>query len=61
MRRGCGIWGIDFIGGWSSLGPEIILHLEQSLAPLDGKALDTRPALDILMTPNSYLLGAVMT
>ncbi len=53
-------WVVDFIGGRPSLGPHIILHLEQSLALLDDLALDTRTGLDILMTLNTYVLGAVI-
>ncbi|HXW82207.1 MAG TPA: TetR/AcrR family transcriptional regulator C-terminal domain-containing protein, partial [Acidimicrobiales bacterium] len=53
-------WVIDFLGGRPPLGPRIILHFEQSLALLDDLGLDTRTGLDVLMTLNTYVLGAVI-
>ncbi len=53
-------WVVDFIGGRPSLGPHIILRLEQSLALLDNLSLDTRTGIDILTTLNTYVLGAVV-
>jgi AcrR family transcriptional regulator len=53
-------WVVDFLGGRPRLGPRIILHLEQSLALVDDLDLDTRTSLDVLMTLNTYVLGAVI-
>ena len=53
-------WVVDFLGGRPRLGPRIILHLEHSLALLDSLGLDTRTGLDVLMTLNTYVLGAVI-
>ncbi len=38
----------------------IILHLEHSVALLDSLGLDTRTSIDVLMTLNTYVLGAVI-
>ena len=53
-------WVLDFLGGRPLLGPRIILRLEQSLALLDNLGLNTRTGLDVLMTLNTYVLGAVI-
>jgi AcrR family transcriptional regulator len=53
-------WFMDFIGGRPPLGPNTVLHLEQSLAVLDDLDLDTRTAIDVLMTLNTYVMGAVL-
>ncbi|HTW97962.1 MAG TPA: TetR/AcrR family transcriptional regulator C-terminal domain-containing protein, partial [Acidimicrobiales bacterium] len=53
-------WVVDFVGGRPSLGPHVILRLEQSLALLDDLGLDARTAVDILSTLNTYVLGAVI-
>jgi len=53
-------WVMDFIGGRPPLGPKTVLHLEHSLAVLDDLDLDTRTAIDILMTLNTYVMGAVL-
>jgi len=53
-------WVIDFLGGRPPLGPRIILHLEHSLALLDNLGLDARADLDVLLTLNTYVLGAAI-
>lgn len=52
-------WAMDFIGGRPSLGPNTLLRVKQSLALLDGVDLGARTAIDILMTLNTYVMGAV--
>jgi hypothetical protein len=53
-------WVMDFIGARPPFGPKTVLHLEDSLAVLDDLDLDTRTAIDILMTLNTYVMGAVL-
>jgi len=53
-------WVMDFIGGRPPLGPHVIANLEQSLTALDSLQLDTATAMNVLMTVNTYVMGAVL-
>ena len=53
-------WVVAFMSGRNQLGPNALLHVEQSLSVLDGVALDTRTALKILMTIDGYVTGTVL-
>jgi len=53
-------WVMDFIGGRPPLGPNTLSALERDMALLDGVAIDTRTALDVLSTVDTYVLGAVL-
>ncbi len=45
--------------GKEQLGPNALLQVERSLSVLDGFRLDTRTALHILMTIDTYVTGSV--
>jgi AcrR family transcriptional regulator len=53
-------WAMEFIGGRPPLGPHTLLNLERALAILDGVGVDTRTAIDMLMTLYTYVTGAVL-
>ena len=53
-------WVMDFIGGRPPLGPHVIANLERSLTALDSLQLDTATAMNVLMTVNTYVMGAVL-
>ena len=53
-------WVMDFIGGRPPLGPHVIANLERSLTALDSLRLDTATAMNVLMTVNTYVMGAVL-
>jgi AcrR family transcriptional regulator len=53
-------WVMDFIGGRPPLGPHVIANLEWSLTALDSLQLDTATAMNVLMTVNTYVMGAVL-
>lgn len=53
-------WLMDFIGGRPPLGPNTLRNLEAALAVLDERHLETRTALNILGTLNTYVIGAVL-
>jgi AcrR family transcriptional regulator len=54
------LWVMDFVGGRPPLGPNTLLNLEGSLAMLDGTGLDIETAMNVLMTANTYVMGAVL-
>ena len=53
-------WVMDFIGGRPPLGPHVIANLERSLTALDSLQLGTAIAMNVLMTVNTYVMGAVL-
>jgi AcrR family transcriptional regulator len=53
-------WVLDFMSGRAQPGPNGLLQIERSLSVLDGLHLDTRTALQILMTIDTYVTGSVM-
>jgi AcrR family transcriptional regulator len=53
-------WVMDFLGGRPPLGPNTLLHLDRSLALLDGPGLDVATAMNILGTVQTYVLGSVL-
>jgi AcrR family transcriptional regulator len=53
-------WVMDFVGGRPPLGPNTLLHLDRSLAVLDGLGLDVRAAVNILGTVQAYVMGSVL-
>jgi AcrR family transcriptional regulator len=54
------LWIMDFLGGRPPLGPNTLLHLDRSLALLDGLGLDVATAMNILGTVQTYVLGSVL-
>jgi AcrR family transcriptional regulator len=54
------LWVMDFLGGRPPLGPNTLLHLDRSLALLDGLGLDVATAMNILGTVQTYVLGSVL-
>jgi AcrR family transcriptional regulator len=54
------LWVMDFLGGRPPLGPSTLLHLDRSLALLDGLGLDMATAMNILGTVQTYVLGSVL-
>ncbi len=54
------VWVMDFVGGLPPLGPSTLLHLDRSLALLDGLGLDMATAVNILTTVQTYVMGAVL-
>jgi AcrR family transcriptional regulator len=54
-------WVLHFMSGREHVGPNALLHIEQSLSVLDGLNLDTRTALHILMTIDTYVTGSVLS
>ena len=54
------LWVMDFLGGRPPLGPTTLLHLDRSMALLDGLGLEVATVLDILMTVQTYVMGAVL-
>ncbi len=53
-------WVVDFMSGRPPFGPNALLQIERSLSVLDGLDLDTRTALQILMTIDTYVTGSVL-
>jgi AcrR family transcriptional regulator len=53
-------WAVEFMSGRDQLGPNALLLVEQSLSVFDGLNLDTRTALHILMTIDTYVTGSVL-
>ena len=53
-------WAVDFMSGRPPYGPNALLQIERSLSALDGLGLDTRTALQILMTIDTYVTGSVL-
>lgn len=53
-------WAVEFLWGKDQLGPNALLQVERSLSVLDGHKLDTRTALQILMTIDTYVTGSVL-
>ncbi len=53
-------WVVDFMSGRPPYGPNALLHIERSLSVLDGLDIDTRTALEILMTIDAYVTGSVL-
>jgi AcrR family transcriptional regulator len=53
-------WMVDFIGGRPPIGPKALQNIERALASLDGLGLDKATAMIIVMTVNTYALGAVL-
>ena len=53
-------WVLQFMSGREHVGPNALLHIERSLSVLDGLSLDTRTALHILMTIDTYVTGSVL-
>ena len=51
-------WKLDFMAGRPP-GPNGLLHIERSLASLDGLDVDMRTALQILTTVMTYVTGSV--
>jgi AcrR family transcriptional regulator len=63
QRRGALLrhpWAVDFMSGRPPFGPNALLQIERSLSVLDGLDLDTRTALQILMTLDTYVTGSVL-
>jgi AcrR family transcriptional regulator len=54
------LWVMDFLGGRPPLGPNTLLHLDGSLALLDGLDLDVATSMNILGTVQTYVLGSVL-
>jgi AcrR family transcriptional regulator len=53
-------WIMGFLGGRPAMGPNTLLHLDRSLALLDGLGLDFATAVDILGVVQTYVMGAVL-
>jgi AcrR family transcriptional regulator len=53
-------WIMGFLGGRPAMGPNTLLHLDRSLALLDGLDLDFAAAVDILGLIQTYVMGAVL-
>ena len=53
-------WAMDFVGGRPPLGPNTLLNLDRSLALLDDFGLDVPTTMNILMTVQTYVLGAAL-
>jgi AcrR family transcriptional regulator len=53
-------WAVEFMSGRDQLGPNALLQVERSLSVFDGLDLDTRTALQILMTIDTYVTGSVL-
>jgi AcrR family transcriptional regulator len=53
-------WKLDFMAGRPPFGPNGLIHLERSLASLDGLGIETRTALQILTTVVTYVTGSVL-
>lgn len=53
-------WKLDVMAGRPPLGPNGLLHVERSLASLDGLAIEPRVALQILLTVMTYVTGSVL-
>jgi AcrR family transcriptional regulator len=54
------LWIMDFLGGRPPLGPSTLLHLDRSMALLDGLGLEIATVLNILTTVQTYVMGAVL-
>jgi AcrR family transcriptional regulator len=52
-------WKLDFMAGRPP-GPNGLLNIERSLASLDGLAIETRTAIQILTTVMTYVTGSVL-
>jgi hypothetical protein len=48
------------MSGRPPFGPNALLQIERSLSALDGLDLDTRTAVQILMTIDTYVTGSVL-
>jgi len=53
-------WAVDFMSGRPPFGPNALLQIERSLSVLDDLDLDTRTALKVLMTIDTYVTGSVL-
>ena len=53
-------WVVDFISGRPPFGPNTLRQIERSLAVLDDVDIDTRTKLQILMTIDTFVTGAVL-
>jgi AcrR family transcriptional regulator len=53
-------WMVDVMGSGPPPGPHMLLHLERLLASLDGLEIDTRTALQIVMTVITYVTGSAL-
>jgi AcrR family transcriptional regulator len=53
-------WKLDFMAGRPPFGPNGLVHLERSLASLDGLGIETRTTLQILTTVVTYVTGSVL-
>jgi AcrR family transcriptional regulator len=53
-------WVVDFISGSPPFGPHMLLQIERSLAVMEGFDVDTRTALQILMTIDTFVTGSVL-
>ena len=53
-------WMVDFIGGRPPVGPKALQNVERALGSLDGLGLDKATGMTIVLTVNTYVLGAVL-
>jgi AcrR family transcriptional regulator len=53
-------WVVDFMSGRPPYGPNALLHVERSFSVLDDLDVDTRTALQILTTIDTYVTGSVL-
>ena len=53
-------WAVEFMSGQDQVGPNALLHIERSLSVFDGFNLDTRTAIQILMTIDTYVTGSAL-
>ncbi len=53
-------WKLDFMASRPPLGPNELLRVERSLTCLDGLRIETRIALQTLMTVTTYVTGSVL-
>ena len=53
-------WMMDFMGGRPPVGPKSLQNIERALGSLDGLGLDKATAMTIVLTVNTYALGAVL-
>jgi AcrR family transcriptional regulator len=53
-------WMVDFIGGRPPVGPKALQNVGRALGSLDGLGLDKATGMTIVLTVNTYVLGAVL-
>jgi AcrR family transcriptional regulator len=53
-------WKLEVMADRPPLGPNGLLHLERSLACLDGLGIDTQTAVQVLTTVSNYVTGSVL-